>query len=173
MPIIRDTINKIKSKSGLVGKIKGVFLDRVSDKKDLELRTRRVCDSYVLILGEMRHRWNQALGKAIKSRKKDDAKHMQQCLKLFDRITDKINHGMAGYSVFCNVHGIDEKSLASALENDLRIAEDIDALRSEMTQAIVKINAGKFAGVKSQCKKFSKQLEGIEKKFSERKKYFK
>ena len=93
---------------------------------------------------------------------------MDRLLAKMDRVVEKVNHAMEGYSGFFDAVKVREESLDHMIDFDNKLMDEIDALGSEIDAFKADLAGGVTANLKTRVQNVTDKLESLESTFDQR-----
>jgi len=163
-----DTIDKVKSKQGIISKIQDFLTLGYSTKEDVRELDKKLRDSYYSDFKGMRHRWEEIYLEALnaKERNKDDYKKV---LQVMDRVAEKINRADYGYAGLMDRKGhIRENELAKVFDYDKALGSQVDVLGQAIEDLYGLVEAENWSETPLKVRAVKVILLDIEKKWDGR-----
>jgi len=167
-----STIDKVKSKQGIISKIQDFFTLGYSTKEDLRELDKKLRDSYYSDFKGMRHSWEEIYLEALKAkvRNKDDYKKV---IQVMDRVAEKINRADYGYAGLMDRKGhIRENELARIFDYDKALGDQIDDLKQAVDNLTSLIEAESWNETQPKVRAVKVLLLDIEEKWEGREREF-
>ncbi len=167
-----DTIDKVKSKQGILSKIQDFLTLGYSTKEDLRELDKKLRDSYYSDFKGMRHRWEEIYLEALnaKERNKDDYKKV---LQVMDRVAEKINRADYGYAGLMDRKGhMRENELAKVFDYDKALGNDIQSIDTAVEDIYRSVEMEKWDEVPAKAKNIKLLVLDVEAKWDGREKEF-
>ena len=167
-----DTIDKVKSKQGIISKIQDFLTLGYSTKEDVRELDKKLRDSYYSDFKGMRHRWEEIYLEALnaKERNKDDYKKV---LQVMDRVAEKINRADYGYAGLMDRKGhIREDELSKIFSYDKAVGEQVKDLQRSIDEIYGMVEAENWVEISPKVRTVKMMLLDIEEKWDGREKEF-
>jgi len=167
-----STIDKVKSKQGIVSKIQDIFTLGYSTKEDLRELDKKLRDLYYADFKEMRHKWEDIYLAALKAKQgnRDDYKKV---IQVMDRVAEKINRADYGYAGLMDRKGhIRENELAKSFDYDKALGEDVQALEESIDELYGDSESELWDGTPIKVRTIKGMLLDLESKWNDREKQF-
>jgi hypothetical protein len=167
-----DTIDKVKSKQGIMDKIQNFFTMGYSTKEDLRELDKKLRDSYNDDFKAMRHRWEEIYLSALKAKQRNTDVY-KKIIQVMDRIAEKINRADYGYAGLMNRQGsIKEDALAKVFDYDKAFGDNIQILQESIQQLYSLVEAENWNETPQKVSAIKLSLLDIESKWDGREKEF-
>jgi len=167
-----STIDKVKSKQGIISKIQDFFTLGYSTKEDLRELDKQLRDSYYSDFKGMRHRWEEIYLEALeaKARNRDDYKKV---IQVMDRVAEKINRADYGYAGLMDRKGhIREDELAKVFDYDKTLGDQVQGLEQAIEDIYGLVEAETWSETPPKVRAVKLKLLEIEKKWDGREEEF-
>ncbi len=166
-----STIDKVKSKQGIISKIQDIFTLGYSTKEDLRELDKKLRDSYYADFKGMRHRWEELYLEALNARQKGD--DYKKVIQVMDRVAEKVNRADYGYAGLMDRKGhIRENELAKVFDYDKALSEQIQILSTTIDELYGFVEAENWSETPTRIRAVKLQLLDIEKKWDGREEEF-
>ena len=168
----KDTIDKVKSKQGILSKIQNFFTLGYGTKEDLRELDRKQRDLYYVDLRDMRHVWEDLYLAALDAGAAE-SRDYKKVIQVLDRVTEKVRHADYGYAGLYDRKGhIRENELARVFNFDKTIETEINSLKAAVDKAKAEVEAENWTAVSAEVKNVKSLLLSFEDKWTEREKQF-
>lgn len=168
----RETIDKVKSKQGILSKIGNFFTLGYGTKEDLRELDRKLRDLYYADLRDIRHVWEDVYLAALDAGTAQ-SRDYKKIIQVLDRVTEKVRHANYGYAGLWDRKGhIRENELARTFNYDKALGNDVDCLKVAIEKTQKETEAENWEAVSAEVKNVKSLLLAFEDKWSEREKQF-
>ena len=128
-----ETIEKVKSKQGILDKIQNFVTMGYGTKEDLRELDKKLRVFMYDDLRRLRHRWEDIYLEALNESVDLSGRKFKKIIQVLDRVMEKVRHADYGYAGLMDRKGhIRENELARVLNHDKALNVDV----AELTQAI-------------------------------------
>ncbi len=168
----KSTIDKVKSKQGILSKIQDFFTLGYSTKEDLRELDKKLRDNYYSDFKSMRHKWEEIYLEALNAKEsnKDDYKKV---IQVMDRVAEKINRADYGYAGLMDRKGhMREDELAKVFDYDKTLGDQVDNLEVAIEEIYCLAEAENWSETRIKVRGVKITLLNIEKKWDEREREF-
>jgi len=168
----KSTIDKVKSKQGILSKIQDFFTLGYSTKEDLRELDKKLRDNYYSDFKSMRHKWEEIYLEALNAKEsnKDDYKKV---IQVMDRVAEKINRADYGYAGLMDRKGhMREDELARVFDYDKTLGDQVDGLEVAIEEIYGLAEAENWSETRTKVRGVKISLLNIEKKWDEREREF-
>lgn len=169
---VRDIVEKVKERQGLLSKIQNVLTGGYGTKEDLRELDKKMRDYYYIDFKALRHRWEEIYLSALDSRP-IMGDHFKKIIQVLDRIAEKVNRGDYGYAGLMDRKGhIRETELANILNYDKDLNKNIDNIANAVSELYGDSQEGNWDNVEPKVKNIKSLILDFESKWNEREKVF-
>ena len=164
-----ETIEKVKSKRGLLSKIQDFFLLGYSTREDLRELDKQLRVSYYDDLQAIRHKWEDLYLDIIDAKVDFPNRDLKRVIQVLDRVIEKIHHADYGYAgLFDRKGNINEVELARVFNYDQSLSSDLEAMLAAVNQAYGNVEAENWTEAKVDVENVKKILYNLEEKWNKR-----
>jgi 5-methylthioribose kinase len=168
-----ETIEKIKSKQGIIAKIQDIFGLGYATKEDLRELDKKLRDFYYADLKSLRHRWEEIYLEALNGGQRATGEDFKKVMQVLDRVAEKINRADYGYAGLMDRKGhIRESELAKVFDYDKALGGDIDAITNAVDALYSDSEAHRWTDVPTKVRNIKSQLLNFETKWTDREREF-
>ena len=168
-----DTIERVKSKQGLLDKIQNFFLGGFATKEDLRELDKQLRDTQYDTLRDMRHTWEDVYLNVLEAGVSGSKRDLKQVLQVLDRVMAKIRRADYVYAGLWNRKGqINENELARVFNFDKTVNEDIARMEAAVQKTSLEIDEENWTDVRKNIKHVKTLLYELEDKWNERENLF-
>jgi hypothetical protein len=169
----RGTVEKLKTRKGLISRIQNLLLGGYAAKEDLREIDKTLRDSYHEALQDLRHKWERAYLEALETDQPTLGNRFKKVIQTLDRVSAQIHRGDYGYAGLMERKGyIRENELAQVLDYDENLSEDIDRLVEAIERVHESATDGEWEGIRAQIAHVSDMLLELEKSWRDRESRF-
>jgi len=165
-------LNRVKSRNGVAGKIKEIFLNGHTTEENLRFNDKNIRLEFIRVLRNLGEEWDATMEAVADEGKLNALKSMKKYLTISNRIVNMIENSQKSYIGFFNGKEVDIRELSIALSYDIDLAKDFDAFTYQVTDFIGKIDRNYFIDADKDSANIVRKLELIEQKFKDREKFF-
>jgi len=167
----KETIEKVKDKQGVLGKIQNIFGLGYATKEDIRELDKKLRDFYYADFKSLRHRWEETYLAALNAGKATD--DFKKVIQIMDRVAEKVNRADYGYAGLMDRKGhIRESELAHAFDYDRALGDDIIAIVNSVNDLYNDSEAEKWADAASKARNVKSLILTFESKWDERERKF-
>lgn len=169
----RDTIEKVKSKQGILSKIQNFFSLGYGTKEDLRELDKKLRDIYYMDLRDMRHVWEDIYLELLDSGMEVPVNDLKKVIQVLDRVIEKVNHADYGYAGLMDRKGyIREEELSRVFNYDNKLSEDVEGLKKAIEKTRKNLDIKNWEDVSKDVKNVKGLLLTLENKWQSRDKQF-
>ncbi len=169
----KETIEKIKDRQGVFGKIQNIFTLGYGTKEDLRELDRKLRDYYYADFRDLRHRWEEIYLAALNAGQKATGAHFKKVIQVIDRVAEKVNRADYGYAgLFDRKGSIRENELARMFNYDKALENDIETITKAIAELHSDSEAEKWGEVEARVKNVKSLILDFESKWNGREKEF-
>ena len=165
-------LSRVKSRTGVSGRIKEIFSNGYSTEENLRFNDKNIRLELIRSLRAMREEWDAAMEAIADEGKLNALKSMKKYLTITDRIVNMIETSQKSYVGFFNGKDVDTGKLSMALSYDVDLAKDFDAFSYQVEDFIGKIDRNYFVDADKDSINIVRKAELLEQKFKGREKFF-
>ncbi|KON33823.1 MAG: hypothetical protein AC479_02990 [miscellaneous Crenarchaeota group-6 archaeon AD8-1] len=164
-----DTIEKIKSKQGILDKIQNFFTLGYGTKEDLRELDKKLRDLMYEDFRRMRHEWEDIYLEALNEKVAFSGSKLKKVIQIIDRVMEKVRHADYGYAGLMDRKGhIREEELARVLNYDKELSVDVDNISQSIDEIYSKIENEDWTTISSDVKNVKNLLLAFEDKLQQR-----
>lgn len=169
----KETIERVKERQGVFGKIQNIFTMGYGTKEDLRELDKKLRDYYYADFRNLRHRWEEIYLSALNAGQKSSGDHFKKVIQTLDRVAEKVNRADYGYAgLFDRKGSIRENELARIFNYDKALEEDIKGTTKAVDELYSLSEAGKWDDVEAKVKNVKSLILDFESKWNDREKEF-
>jgi len=169
----RETIDKIKSKQGILDRIQNFFTLGYGTKEDLREIDKKLRDLMYEDFRDIRHKWEDIYLEALNQNVSTPSSKFKKIIQLLDRIMEKVRHADYGYAGLMDRKGhIREEELARVLNFDQTLNKNVEEIKQTVTQTYNNMEDENWTTVPAEIKKIQGLLMDFEDKLQQRKESF-
>jgi hypothetical protein len=169
----KDTLDKVKSKEGILSKIQNIFGMGYATKEDLRELDKKLRDIYYQDLKTLRHRWEEIYLAALNVGLKTSGDDFKKVIQVMDRFTAKINRADYGYAgLFDRKGAIREGELTNTFDYDKAFSADISFFSASVDELYKLYEEERWPDVPAKVKKIRSLILNLESKWDDREKQF-
>ena len=169
----RETLEKVKSKQGVLSKIQNFFTLGYGTKEDLRELDKKLRDFYYADLRDMRRVWEDIYLQVLEADIKVSSRDLKNILQVLDRVMEEVRHANYGYAGLMDRKGhIREEELARVFNYDKTLGEEIENLKSTVKKTLSDTEGENWSDIPVAVKKIKGLLQTFEDKWRERNKQF-
>jgi DNA-directed RNA polymerase alpha subunit len=169
----RETIDKIKSKQGILDRIQNFFTLGYGTKEDLREIDKKLRDLMYEDFRNIRHKWEDIYLEALNQNVSTPSSKFKKIIQLLDRIMEKVRHADYGYAGLMDRKGhIREEELARVLNFDQTLNKNVEEIKQTVTQTYNNMEDENWTTVPAEIKKIQGLLMDFEDKLQQRKESF-
>jgi len=165
-----DVVSDVKGQMRLSERI-AAFIPGFRGYKEKEIRResdRLVRNHLVLKLTNERTDLREISQKMVDRRYFDVLTDMDRLLAKMDRVVEKINHAMYGYTGFFDAVKVREDNLDRMIDFDNKLIDGINALDTEISAFKSDLASGQTSNLKTRVQNVTDKLESLEDTFDQR-----
>lgn len=167
-----STIDKVKSKQGIISKIQDIFTLGYSTKEDLRELDKKLRDLYYADFKGMRHRWEEIYLEALNAKEPNGGDY-KKVIQVMDRVAEKINRADYGYAGLMDRKGhVRENELAKVFDYDKALGNQVQGLEQDIEVLYGLVEAEEWVETRPRVRGVKLTLLDIEKMWDDREKEF-
>jgi predicted DNA-binding protein YlxM (UPF0122 family) len=169
----RETIDKVKSKQGILDRIQNFFALGYVTKEQLREIDKKLRDLIYEDFRDIRHKWEDIYMEALNQNISTPGPKFKKIIQLLDRVMEKVRHADYGYAGLMDRKGhIREEELARVLNFDQMLNKNVDDLKQIVTQTYNNMEDENWTTISDDIKKIQGLLMDFEDKLQQRKQSF-
>jgi hypothetical protein len=169
----RETIDKVKSKQGILDRIQNFFTLGYGTKEDLRELDKKLRDLMYEDFRDIRHKWEDIYMEALNQNVSTPSPRFKKIIQLLDRIMEKVRHADYGYAGLMDRKGhIREEELARVLTFDQTLSKHVEDIKQFVTQTYNNMENENWTNISAEIKKIQGSLMDFEDKLQQRKEGF-
>jgi hypothetical protein len=169
----RVTIDKVKSKQGILDRIQNFFTLGYGTKEDLRELDKKLRDLMYEDFRDIRHKWEDIYMEALNQNVSTPSPRFKKIIQLLDRIMEKVRHADYGYAGLMDRKGhIREEELARVLNFDQTLSKHVEDIKQFVTQTYNNMENENWTNISAEIKKIQGSLMDFEDKLQQRKEGF-
>ena len=166
----RVTIDKVKSKQGILDRIQNFFTLGYGTKEDLRELDKKLRDLMYEDFRDIRHKWEDIYMEALNQNVSTPSPRFKKIIQLLDRIMEKVRHADYGYAGLMDRKGhIREEELARVLNFDQTLSKHVEDIKQFVTQTYNNMENENWTNISAEIKKIQGSLMDFEDKLQQRK----
>ena len=167
-----STIDKVKSKQGILSKIQDILTLGYSTKEDLREVDKKLRDLYYAEFKGMRHKWEEIYLAALNAKQRNGADY-KKVIQVMDRVAEKINRADYGYAGLMDRKGhVRENELARVFDYDKAFGTQIQGLDQSIDDLYSFVESENWIETPPRIRSIKNTLLDIEGKWDGREKEF-
>ena len=164
-----ETIEKIKSKQGILDKIQNFLTLGYGTKEDLREVDKKLRDLMYEDFRRMRHRWEDIYLEALNESVALSSRKFKKIIQVLDRVMEKVRHADYGYAGLMDRKGhIRENELARVLNFDKELSVEVDQIAQTIEKIYNNMENEEWKTISSDVKEVKTLLLSFEDKLQER-----
>ncbi|MBS7631562.1 hypothetical protein KEJ47_08365 [Candidatus Bathyarchaeota archaeon] len=168
-----ETLEKVKKRQSIFGKIQNFFTFGYGTKEDLRELDKNLRDYYWDNLRELRHRWEKIYLDIVESEQGTIVKSLKRIIKTLDRVSSEIQRSDYGYAgLFDRKGSIREARLGQVLNHDKSFGETLDKLKEAINKVQSDVKMKLWDIVQKEVEDVENILQTMETGWREREKLF-
>ncbi len=168
-----ETIDKVKSKQGILDRIQNFFTLGYGTKEDLRELDKKLRDLMYEDFRDMRHKWEDIYMEALNQNISAPSQRFKKVIQVIDRVMEKVRHADYGYAGLMDRKGhIREEELARVFNFDQTLSKDVEDIKQAVTQTYNNMEAENWTTITAEIKEIQGRLLGFEDKLQQRKEKF-
>ena len=169
----KETIDKVKSKQGILDRIQNFFTMGYGTKEDLRELDKKLRDFMYEDFRNLRHVWEDIYLEALTKNISISSAKFKKIIQVLDRLMEKVRHADYGYAGLMDRKGhIREEELARVFNFDQLLSKDVEEIKQAITQTNNNVEDENWTTISVEIKKIKKLLLAFEDKLQERKEKF-
>jgi len=169
----RETIDKVKSKQGILDRIQNFFTLGYGTKEDLRELDKKLRDLMYEDFRDLRHKWEDIYMEALNQNISNSSLKFKKIIQLLDRVMEKVRHADYGYAGLMDRKGhIREEELARVLNFDQALSKNVEDIKQIITQTYNNMEDENWTTISAEIKKIKGLLMDFEDKFQQREESF-
>ncbi len=168
-----ETVERVKERQGLFGKIQDVFTFGYATKEDLRELDKKLRDNYYADFKGLRHKWEEIYLAGLNAGQVALGDDFKKAIQVMDRVAEKIHRADYGYAGLFDRKGhIRETELARVFNYDKALGEEIQGIAKAVDELYRDMEADKWIDAKPKVKNVKALILGLEAKWDGREKEF-
>ena len=169
----KETIDKVKSKQGILDRIQNFFTMGYGTKEDLRELDKKLRDFMYEDFRNLRHVWEDIYLEALTKNISISSAKFKKIIQVLDRLMEKVRHADYGYAGLMDRKGhIREEELSRVFNFDQLLSKDVEEIKQAITQTNNNVEDENWTTISVEIKKIKKLLLAFEDKLQERKEKF-
>ena len=169
----RDTIERVKTRQGLLSKVQNFFLRGYATKEDLRELDKQMRDTLYQTLRDLRHKWEKIYLTVLNAGDRVSNYDLKRVLQGLDRVMAMIRRADYGYAGLWDRKGqINEHELARVFNFDKTISDDIQSMEDAVQKTNRDVDDENWIEARTDIKHVKQLLDTLEEKWNERKNLF-
>jgi len=168
-----ETIERVKERQGIFGKIQDVFTFGYATKEDLRELDKKLRDNYYADLKGLRHKWEEIYLAALNAGQMALGDDFKKVIQVMDRVAEKVNRADYGYAGLFDRKGhIRETELARVFNYDKGLGNEIQGIAGAVAELYGDMEADKWTEARPKVRNIKSLILGFESKWDNREKEF-
>jgi len=168
-----ETIERVKERQGIFGKIQDVFTFGYATKEDLRELDKKLRDNYYADLKGLRHEWEEIYLAALNAGQMALGDDFKKVIQVMDRVAEKVNRADYGYAGLFDRKGhIRETELARVFNYDKALGNEIQGIAGAVAELYGDMEADKWTEARPKVRNIKSLILGFESKWDNREKEF-
>ena len=169
----KETIDKVKSKQGILDRIQNFFTLGYGTKEDLREIDKKLRDLIYEDFRDIRHKWEDIYMEALNQNVSTPSPKFKKIIQLLDRVMEKVRHADYGYAGLMDRKGhIREEELARVLNFDQTLSKNVENIKQIVTQTYNNMENENWATISAEIKNIQGLLMDFEDKLQKREESF-
>lgn len=168
-----ETVERVKERQGLLGKIQDVFTFGYATKEDLRELDKKLRDNYYADFKRLRHRWEEIYLAALNAGQMALGDDFKKVIQVMDRVAEKIHRADYGYAGLFDRKGhIRETELAKVFNYDKALGDWIQSIGKAVDELYGDMEADKWTEARTKVRNIKTSILDLETKWDAREKEF-
>jgi hypothetical protein len=168
-----ETIERVKERQGIFGKIQDVFTFGYATKEDLRELDKKLRDNYYADFKGLRHKWEEIYLAALNAGQMALGDDFKKVIQVMDRVAEKVNRADYGYAGLFDRKGhVRETELARVFNYDKALGNEIQMISGAIGELYCDMESDKWADAKPKIRNIKSLILGLESKWDNREKEF-
>jgi hypothetical protein len=168
-----DTLERVKSKQGILSKIQNFFTLGYGTKEDLRELDKKLRDTYYSDLRDARHVCEDVYLAALEAGLTASSSDFKKSIQVLDRVMEKVRHANYGYSGLMDRKGhIREEELTRVFEYDRALSNAVKSVKTAMNETYTQSEADNWTDIPTEVKRIKNLLRDFENSWRERENQF-
>lgn len=168
-----ETIERVKARQGIFGKIQDVFTFGYATKEDLRELDKKLRDNYYADFKSLRHRWEEIYLAALNGGQMALGDDFKKVIQVLDRVAEKINRADYGYAGLFDRKGhVRETELARVFNYDKAVGEEIQSIGKAVGELYSDMEADNWTDARTKVRNVKILMLDLESKWENREKEF-
>jgi len=168
-----ETIERVKERQGLFGKIQDVFTFGYATKEDLRELDKKLRDNYYADFKSLRHRWEEIYLAALNAGQMTLGDDFKKVIQVMDRVAEKIHRADYGYAGLFDRKGhIRETELARVFNHDKALGDEVQSVSKAVDELHSDMEADKWVDARNKVRNIKSLILNLEAKWDSREKEF-
>jgi 5-methylthioribose kinase len=168
-----DTLERVKSKQGILSKIQNFFTLGYGTKEDLRELDKKLRDTYYSDLRDARHVWEDVYLAAMEAGLTASSSDFKKIIQVLDRVMEKIRHANYGYAGLMDRKGhIREVELTRVFDYDRTLSNAVKNVKTAMNETYKQSEAEQWTDISSEVKRIKNLIRDLENSWRERENQF-
>ncbi len=168
-----ETIERVKERQGLFGKIQDVFTFGYATKEDLRELDKKLRDNYYADFKSLRHRWEEIYLAALNAGQMTLGDDFKKVIQVMDRVAEKIHRADYGYAGLFDRKGhIRETELARVFNYDKALGDEVQSVSKAVDELYSDMEADKWVDARNKVRNIKSLILNLEAKWDSREKEF-
>ena len=168
-----ETIDKVKERQGIFGKIQDVFTFGYATKEDLRELDKKLRDNYYADFKSLRHRWEEIYLAALNGGQMALGDDFKKVIQVMDRVAEKVNRADYGYAGLFDRKGhIRENELAKVFNYDKALGDEVQGIIKAVGELYNDMEADNWTDARAKVRSVKLSILDLESKWDNREKEF-
>ena len=168
-----ETLERVKSKQGILSKIQNFFTLGYGTKEDLRELDKKLRDTYYSDLRDARHVCEDVYLAALEAGLTASSSDFKKIIQVLDRVMEKVRHANYGYSGLMDRKGhIREEELTRVFEYDRALSNAVKSVKTAMNETYTQSEADNLTNIPTEVKRIKNLIRDLENSWRERENQF-
>jgi len=168
-----ETIERVKERQGIFGKIQDVFTFGYATKEDLRELDKKLRDNYYADFKSLRHRWEEIYLAALNGGQVALGDDFKKVIQVMDRVAEKVNRADYGYAGLFDRKGhIRETELAKVFNYDKAVGDWVQGIITAVGELYSDMEADKWTDARAKVRNVKLSMLDLESKWDNREREF-
>ena len=168
-----ETIERVKERQGIFGKIQDVFTFGYATKEDLRELDKKLRDNYYADFKGLRHRWEEIYLAALNGGQMALGDDFKKVIQVMDRVAEKVNRADYGYAGLFDRKGhIRENELAEVFNYDKALGDEVQGIIRAVDELYNDMESDKWTDARTKVRNVKLSILDLESKWDNREREF-
>ena len=168
-----ETVERVKERQGLFGKIQDVFTFGYATKEDLRELDKKLRDNYYADFKGLRHKWEEIYLAALNAGQMALGDDFKKVIQVMDRVAERIHRADYGYAGLFDRKGhIRETELARVFNYDKTVGDEIQGIMKAVGELYSDMEADRWTDARAKVRNVKTLILDLESKWDNREKEF-